>query len=100
MAGTTPASGARADVTDGHAFHVRAVVDQHRICTPLGPHGPDLPAQVQPGIDGAGELADRFQSISQVLVTTADIRAELDRESGSTGRDMMAVRKRGQNPYF
>ena len=57
-----------ADVTDGHALQVRAVVDQHRISEPLGPHGPDLPAQVQPGIDGAGELADRFQSISQVLI--------------------------------
>ena len=31
---------------------------------------------------------------------TRDILVELEEEAGFTGLDMMAVRKRGQNPYF
>jgi hypothetical protein len=53
VAGARAGLRARADVTDGHALQVRAVIYQDRISHPLGPHGPDLPAQVQPGIDGA-----------------------------------------------
>src|SRR5438045_1720540 len=51
--------GTRADVADRHPLHAAGVVDQHDVPQPLSQHRLDLQADVEPGIDGLGEVPHR-----------------------------------------